>query len=90
MPINSAGFAFPKPGDRDQLLKLSPARYRRHKSEVWRKQGLGCGNCAMPLETAAIGHLHHTRKGGRGLGGSHRNDSETVLLCESCHRKEHQ
>jgi 5-methylcytosine-specific restriction endonuclease McrA len=89
MAIDTSGLKFPKPGHAEGLVKLSPAKYRKHKQEVWDFQNRRCGKCGAYLAEASVGHLHHTRKGGRGMGGSHRNDLETLLLCESCHHKIH-
>jgi hypothetical protein len=87
MAINTAGMAFPKPGDRDGLVKLSPAKYRKHKEKVWLSQNKRCAKCKCYIADVICSQLHHTD--GRGLGGGKRDDRKTVILCNGCHAKEH-
>jgi hypothetical protein len=86
--IDSSNFAFPKPGEKEGLVKLSPAKYRKHKEVVWERQGRRCRKCKAYLPDPKTAHLHHTD--GRGMGGGKRDDRKTVLLCEGCHVKEHE
>lgn len=91
--MDTSGQAFPKPGPRpksqpkDGRLIETPHRYRISKMSLWVKQGWKCANCPTVLLTPAYGHRHHP--GGRGMGGSRRDDAKTLLLCLSCHQKEH-
>lgn len=99
-PMDTSGFALPKPGARekqqpkDGRLIESPRQYRITKRGMWEKQQGRCANitkgglaCGRPMPTPAYGHRHHP--GGRGLGGSKRDDSKTVLWCIDCHLGEH-
>ena len=87
MAINTRDFAIPKPGDRDELLKLSPKKYTAYKREVWEKQKHCCGKCHGYIGDPDDSHLHHTE--GRGMAGSKRDDRKTIILCPGCHAKEH-
>ena len=98
-PLDTSGFALPKPGARekqqpkDGRLIESPRQYKETKRAMWQKQLALCANvkdgkpCLRFMPTPAYGHRHHP--GGRGLGGSKRDDSKTVLWCIECHQEEH-
>lgn len=73
---------------KDGRLQESPYRYRKTKAEMLREQGNECANCFRPIYSPEEADRHHP--GGRGLGGSKRDDSKTVLWCENCHVREHE
>jgi hypothetical protein len=95
--LDTQGFAFPKPEPREKAQPKDGRRiesshqYRITKQQIWARQAGMCGNlakkCKNYMPTAAHGHRHHP--GGRGLGGSKRDDSKTVLWCIPCHLEEH-
>lgn len=96
LPMDTRGQAFPKPGPKpsseltkDGRLIETPRRYRITKHGMWAKQAQRCGmpGCHNFMPTPAYGHRHHP--GGRGMGGSRRDDSRTVLICIPCHQKVH-
>ena len=95
LPMDTQGQAFPKPGPReksqpkDGRLIESPSRYRISKRALWAEQNQRCGKegCRNFMPTPAHGHRHHP--GGRGIGGSKRDDSKTVLWCLKCHKEYH-
>jgi hypothetical protein len=94
--MDTTGFAIPKPSPRaksqpkDGRLIETPRRYLITKRGMWAKQNQRCGKlgCNNYMPTPAHGHRHHP--GGRGMGGSKRDDSKTVLWCIPCHEKEHE
>jgi hypothetical protein len=96
--MKTLGFKFDKPvrkkrGTRitkDGRLIESNSDYRKTKRQMWEGQLGICGkeDCNLYMPTPQDGHRHHP--GGRGMGGSKRDDSKTVLWCELCHTKEHQ
>ena len=99
-PMDTSGFALPKPGARqkqqpkDGRLVESPREYSATKHAMWVRQQRLCarvnGNgkiCGKFMPTPAYGHRHHP--GGRGIGGSKRDDRLTVLWCIDCHIEEH-
>ena len=85
--IDTKDFAFPKPGHKEGLVKLSAYQYRKHRERVWQKQSKRCAKCRRPITDLSDGHLHHYD--GRGMGGGKRNDWKTEFLCIECHLKEH-
>lgn len=98
--LDTTGFALPKPGTRkksqpkDGRLVESRSQYSRSKHAMWIRQQRLCACadgkgkiCGKFMPSPAHGHRHHP--GGRGLGGSKRDDSKTVLWCIECHLEEH-
>jgi hypothetical protein len=97
--LDTTGFALPKPGPREKAqpkdgrLIESPRQYRTTKHAMWMRQHWRCARtvdgkvCNRFMPSPAHGHRHHP--GGRGLGGSKRDDSKTVLWCIECHLEEH-
>lgn len=81
--IDTAGFAFPKPGHAAGRVVLSSSGYTRNKQRLWAEQDHHCARCPRPLATAADGHFHHFEK--RGMGGGKRDDRYGELLCVDCH-----
>lgn len=69
--------------------------YTEFRYELHERQERACIKCsrhtflAHPLEWDDSFHVHHV--GGRGLGGSKRDDTFESCrgLCGKCHRKEH-
>lgn len=91
--------AFPKPCEmkrrnlgvkitKDGRVIESPHRYNITKEQMWARQNGCCSNCGRYEGYAKNMHRHHL--GGRGMGGSKRDDSKTVLWCERCHVEEHE
>lgn len=68
--------------------------YTAYRLAVWESQNRCCADCRREIAFINF-ELHHPGKGilgGRGLGGSHRNDLEAVGLCGGpfgCHAKRH-
>lgn len=85
MAIDYSLFPIPKPGSGQ--TKLSPAKYSKHKAELWERQNKRCKKCKTYLADPADAHLHHLE--GRGLGGGKRDDRKVALLCNSCHVRLH-
>ncbi len=69
--------------------------YTKFRRSLWELQERSCGKCGRTtfltadLESDWSFHVHHI--GGRGLGGSRRDDvvGKVIGLCGGCHRKEH-
>ena len=71
------------------------ADYTKFRHWLYLMQQFSCARCQRhtstmsPSEDAWSFHVHHI--GGRGMGGSKRNDNLDSVegLCGECHRKEH-
>lgn len=100
IPLDTTGFAIPKPAPRvkaqpkDGRRIESSREYSANKRSMWERQHRRCVRvrygkvCNAFMPSPAYGHRHHP--GGRGIGGSKRDDSKTVLWCIECHLEEHQ
>jgi 5-methylcytosine-specific restriction endonuclease McrA len=87
--IDTAGLAFPKPGDAAGIVTLSPYEYRKLKERVYEEQGHRCAFCTVKLYRVTDGELHHLHH--RKMGGGSRDDrrENVVVLCRACHRRQH-
>jgi hypothetical protein len=69
--------------------------YTKFRRSLWKLQDGACARCGrLSYLTADLDddwsfHVHHI--GGRGLGGSKRDDvaGKCIGLCGACHRREH-
>lgn len=96
--IDTANFAFPKPGHAAGRVVLSGAAYTRFKREKLRQQGGRCALCPRTIYEPGEAQLHHgsrisfTAAGGmshgRGMNGGKRDDRESQVVCIECHVKE--
>ena len=94
--MDTTGLKFPKMPrkkkrsrvTKDGRLIESPSQYRATKLEMFNDQQGMCERCFRPMNSLSDAHRHHP--GGRGMGGSKRDDSKTVLWCENCHVQEHE
>jgi 5-methylcytosine-specific restriction endonuclease McrA len=89
MSIDTTGFGLPKPSHAAGFVTLSAVEYKAMRLRVYREQGGHCAFCGRKIYRLSDGELHHIRK--RKMGGGSRDDSRANLemLCNSCHRREH-
>jgi hypothetical protein len=92
--LDTSRLAFPKPGPREKAqpkdgrLIERAGKYQRTKAQMWARQSGRCAKCDGYMPRPSFGHRHHP--GGRGLGGSKRDDSKTLLWCANCHILDHE
>ena len=77
MPINTAGFALPKPSVKEGRVILSENHLRNLRRLWWQQSKRTCHLCERPILDFSDYTLDHLRP--KGMGGGSRDDSENNL-----------